>query len=74
VSQNAAIGQTVVREYKDAAAFNKDAANMARYGWEVVSTMERKQRAGCMRLLLLWWLVLIRPPKPTIVVTYRKVR
>lgn len=68
------VGQTMVREYPSPESFNRDAARMAGDGWQVVSTIERRQRAGCMRLLLLWWLVLLRPPKPTIVVTYQRVR
>ena len=70
----AQIGQTMVREYPSPGAYDADARRLAKDGWEVVSSIERKQRAGCVRLLLLWWLVLIRPPKPTIVVTYRRVR
>ena len=64
--------QTMVREYPDPNAYRRDAAKLAKKGWEVVSAMERAQRAGVGRLLLIGILSLLRPPKPTIVVTYRR--
>jgi len=66
--------ETMVREYTDSAAFNRDAARLAKDGWSVISTTDVKQRAGCGRLILLWWLVLLRPPKAKIVVTYQRTR
>ena len=60
-----------VREYKDANAFNRDAESMAAAGWEVASFTERTERRSCLGIILSFGLLLIRPPKPHIVVTYR---
>lgn len=60
----------MVRVYKSPEAYRKDAAKLAKQGWSVQSVTERRPRSGCMRLLLLWFVVLIFPPKPELVVTY----
>jgi len=59
-----------VKEYKGVEEFNKDATKMFKDGWEVQAQTERTQRSGCLRILMLGFLF---PPKPTIVVTYRRV-
>ena len=61
--------ETKVKEYKDRAEFDKDAGKMSKDGWRVVSTTERTQRSGCVRILLLGFLF---PPKPHLVVTYQR--
>lgn len=66
--------ETMVRVYKGSDDYQKEARKLARDGWEVVNTVERRPRAGCLRILLLWWLTLLRPPKPELVVTYRRHR
>lgn len=62
-----------VEEYKGVEEFNKAAAKMFKDGWEVQTQTERTQRPGCMRILLTGGFALVFPPKPTIVVTYRRV-
>ena len=62
-----------VKEYKNVEEFNKDAQRVFKEGWEVQSQTERTQRPGCMRILLTGGMALVFPPKPTIVVTYRRV-
>lgn len=47
-----------VRTYPDRVAFQRDAARLAADYWVVSSVVERKPNAGCLRILLLWWLVL----------------
>lgn len=61
-----------IREYKDAKEFDREARRMAKDGWEVQSQTERTQRPGCGRILLTGGFALVFPPKPTIVVTYRR--
>ena len=61
--------QTKVKEYKNTADFNKDAAKMAKDGWRVASSAERTQRTGCIRFLLLGFLF---PPHPHVVVSYER--
>lgn len=63
---------TMVRVYKGHAAYRKDAEKLARDGWQPVSVTERRPRSGCARILLLWFVVLIFPPKPALVVTYQR--
>jgi hypothetical protein len=60
-----------VRTYPDRVAFERDAARLAGNYWVVSSVVERKPNAGCLRILFLWWLVLIFPPRPELLVTYR---
>lgn len=60
------------REYKDAKEFDRAAKRMAKEGWVIQSHSERTQRAGCLRILLTGGFALVFPPKPTIVVTYRR--
>lgn len=62
----------MVRTYKSNDAYRKDANKLAKQGWRVVNVAERRPRAGCLRLLFLWWFVLIFPPKPELVVTYER--
>ena len=64
----------MVRTYKEPRRFVRDARRLSRDGWRVVNTIERHPRAGCLRILLLWWLVLLLPPKPELVVTYERER
>jgi hypothetical protein len=66
--------ETRVRTYSSPVAFNRDAANMARDGWAVASSMERRPPIGCVRIILTGFLALLFPPKPEIVVTYRRER
>jgi len=66
--------QTLVRVYKSNGAYQSDAAQLARQGWLPTSVTERRPRAGCARIVLLWWLTLLRPPKPELVVTYQRVQ
>lgn len=66
--------ETMVRVYKDASAYQHDAKRLAKDGWRVANTVERRPRAGCARIVLLWWLTLLRPPKPELVVTYERTR
>jgi hypothetical protein len=61
---------TMVRTYTSDSAYRKDAESLARKGWSVSNVTEQRPRTGCLRLILLWWLVLIWPPKPKLVVTY----
>lgn len=64
--------ETMVRVYKDTHSYQDDASKLAKKGWQPTTVTERKPRAGCLRLALLWWLVLIIPPKPELVVTYQR--
>lgn len=64
--------ETMVRVYRSTSEYQRDAQGLARKGWQPTSVTERKPRAGCLRLILLWWLVLIIPPKPELVVTYQR--
>lgn len=63
---------TMVREYKDRKAFEKDANKLAKQGWAVVSQSEQTQRSGCGRLLMLGVFAAIWKPKPHIAVTYNR--
>ncbi|MGH2549063.1 MAG: zinc ribbon domain-containing protein [Thermomicrobiales bacterium] len=60
-----------VKAYPDQAAFQRHAAILATDHWVVSTVVERKPNAGCLRIALLWWLVLIFPPRPELLVTYR---
>lgn len=64
--------QTMVRVYGGNGDYQKDAKRLAKDGWNPVNVVERRPRAGCARILLLWWLTLLRPPKPELVVTYQR--
>jgi len=64
---------TMVREYDDRKAFEKDANKLARDGWSVVTQSERTQRSGCARLLMLGIFTPLFPPKPVLVVSYTRV-
>lgn len=66
--------ETMVRVYKSNSDYQHDAKRLAKDGWSVQTTTERKPRAGCARIILLWWLTLLRPPKPELVVTYSRPR
>jgi hypothetical protein len=61
-----------IREYRDRAEFDREAKKLARDGWEVQTMTERSQRSGCVRILLTGGLALVFPPKPHLVVTYRR--
>jgi hypothetical protein len=65
--------ETMVRVYTSAGGYRRDAAKLAKQGWSPIHVTERRPRAGCLRILLLWWLVLLRPPKPQLVVTYQRI-
>jgi hypothetical protein len=60
-----------VKSYPDQRAFQRHAAELATDHWVVSSVVERKPNAGCLRIALLWWFVLIFPPRPELLVTYR---
>jgi hypothetical protein len=62
----------MVRVYSSNSAYQKDAAKLAKQGWTPITVTERRPRAGCARIILLWWLTLLRPPKPELVVTYQR--
>ena len=65
---------TMVRTYTSTGAYNQDARKLERQGWRVINTVNREPRAGCLRILTLGLFTLIFPPKPQIVVTYRRQR
>lgn len=69
-----AASETMVRVYKNTRDYQSDAKKLANKGWSPTNTVERRPRAGCLRLALLWWLILLRPPKPELVVTYQRSR
>jgi len=64
----------MVRIYHRSSAYQRDAKRLAKSGWFPINTVERRPRAGCVRILFLWWLVLLRPPKPELVVTYQRIK
>lgn len=64
--------ESMVREYTDRTSFNLDASFLAQSNWVVSSTTDVPQRAGCVRLIFLWWLIIFRPPKPHILATYQR--
>lgn len=66
--------ETMVRVYRGNAAYQKDATKLAKDGWNPTGMVERKPRAGCLRILTLGLFTLIFPPKPELVVTYRRTR
>lgn len=61
--------QTMVRVYRSPNAYRRDAEALARQGWHVASTSERRRRRSCVWIVL-FFPVLLWPPKPEIVVTY----
>jgi hypothetical protein len=63
---------TLIREYKNRAAFERDANRLAADGYTVVTTTERTRRRGCLTILLTGGFALIRRPAPLIAVTYRR--
>jgi len=63
---------TIVRTYTSPGAYTKDARRMERQGYRVVNTVNQAPRAGCLRILTLGIFTMIFPPKPLIVVTYRR--
>ena len=67
--QNTAV-KSAVREYRSREAFDRDAINASANGWRVVSVTESQQRAGCIRIMLLWFIALLWRPKPRLIVTY----
>ena len=64
--------ETMVRVYKGNGDYQRDAKRLAKSGWSPLNVVERRPRAGCMRIALLWWLTLLRPPRPELVVTYQR--
>jgi hypothetical protein len=66
--------ETMVRVYKTTDAYQSDLAKLTKKGWITQTVTERKPRAGCARIILLWWFTLIFPPKPELVVTYMRTR
>lgn len=59
--------------YKDPKAFNKDAVELAKMGWEVSLVTDQQRRSGCMRIFLLGPLfAMVFKPKQTLVVTYKR--
>jgi hypothetical protein len=64
-------GVTVQHEYKSPKAMERGVANVARKGWEVVSTTSYTPRKGLLRTLAGGFLFF--NPKPRFVVTYRRV-
>lgn len=63
--------ETTVKEYKSMGEYQADAAKRAREGWSVQSTMEKTQRTGCMRFIMLGGIgALVFHPRPHILVTY----
>lgn len=66
--------ETMVRTYKSPDAYRKDAEKLARQGWTVSNTMERRPQSGCGRILLLGVFTLLFRKKPEIVVTYERTR
>lgn len=60
-----------VRRYKDEKAYQKDAAKLARQGYEVASVVSEQPRSGCGRILAIGLFAAIFKPKPELVVTYR---
>lgn len=62
---------TIVSEYKNRAAFEKDAAKMAAQGYAVVTVTESQQRSGCMRIVLLNFAALLWKPPARLIVTYQ---
>lgn len=63
---------TMVREYRDTGAMQKEANKLAKDGWQIVTQSEQTQRSGCARILLIGPFALLFHPKPRIVVTYRQ--
>lgn len=70
--------ETMVRTYKKAKDYQKDAQKLGKQGWRVVGTVEHRPRSGLGRIttgvLTLGIGALMFPPKPEIVVTYERER
>lgn len=62
--------QTQVREYKSRQRYENDAIKLRARGYQVVSTMEKQHKMGCIRFVLGGFLFGRR--KTTIIVTYEK--
>ncbi len=59
--------------YPDAGEYNKDLKKRTEAGWTVQQSMERTQRSGCMRIIMLGGIgALVFKPKPQVVVTYAR--
>lgn len=66
--------ESMVRVYTSAEDYGKDAKKLANQGWSVSNVTHRQPRAGCGRIIFLWWLTLLRPPKPELIVTYTRAK
>lgn len=63
---------TIIREYRSRAEFERDAAKLAADGYSVLTVTESQQRAGCMRILTLGLFALVWKPKQKLLVTYQR--
>ena len=75
-SAAAATPEMMVREYKNARAFNNDAKKLAKKGWTVVSTTDSKASSGAGRkaATVAMPVLLFLPHASHVVVTYQRAR
>lgn len=63
---------TIVREYRSHADFERDAAKLAADGYSVLTVTESQPRSGCLRIVTLGLFALVWKPKPKLLVTYQR--
>jgi len=64
--------ETMVKTYKKTKQYSKDAKKLAKKGWEVLSVVEKENKVGGGRMLLLGVFAIFFRPKNELVVTYRR--
>jgi hypothetical protein len=66
--------ETMTREYKKSKDFNKDAGNLAKKGWRVISTTDSNAKSGAGRkaLTVINPILLFVPHASHIVATYER--
>jgi hypothetical protein len=60
------------RVYESVAAYQRDAAILAKDGWQVTSVDDRRQPGGILRAVAASWLLGRRRAAPDLIVHYRR--
>ena len=64
--------ERMVRDYGSVKTYQRDAAMLAKEGWQVTSVQERRATGGLVRIVVGSWLRGRRRARPDLVVSYRR--
>lgn len=64
--------ETHIVTYHNHKEYERQAPQMAKQGWTVVSVTEERPRSGCLRMIFLGFFALVFHPAPKIIVTYQR--